>query len=281
MKAYYNEFDKKKCAALKQLMADGHISKGEIDDRSIRDVSGETSRDTTAATSSRASASGTTLCSLLDGKKIDPFGQVHVPASHSALPADKKVRETIDTYGLNGSGSSASVALQQSLENRLLMQLPKGGLTMFIKGWKRKSTPLGRLYCQLAVSARPTGETDCCLWATPKVSSGEYQRDKNGKKNIKFAGTGSTLGDTERSRPQGHGGVREESMEKGRQREKRHTWSSGIWIDCPDGKQRLVEPGIPLLGSWVSRARGYHPLCWGCNRTASRIAVHTGHYLRR
>ena len=38
MNVYYNEFDKKKCAALKQLMADGHITKGDIDDRSIRDV---------------------------------------------------------------------------------------------------------------------------------------------------------------------------------------------------------------------------------------------------
>ncbi|MBL4763485.1 MAG: DNA cytosine methyltransferase [Gammaproteobacteria bacterium] len=36
--AYYNEFDKKKCAMLSQLMKDGHITKGDIDDRSIRDV---------------------------------------------------------------------------------------------------------------------------------------------------------------------------------------------------------------------------------------------------
>jgi DNA (cytosine-5)-methyltransferase 1 len=41
MLAYYNEFDKKKCAALSQLMKDGYISKGEIDDRSIRDVRGD------------------------------------------------------------------------------------------------------------------------------------------------------------------------------------------------------------------------------------------------
>lgn len=38
MRVYYNEFDKKKCAALSQLMKDGHIRKGDIDDRSIRDV---------------------------------------------------------------------------------------------------------------------------------------------------------------------------------------------------------------------------------------------------
>lgn len=38
-------------------------------------------------------------------------------------------------------------------------------------------------------------------------------------------------------------------------------WSSGVWIDCPDGKQRLVEPSIPLLANGVSnrvgKLRGY------------------------
>lgn len=38
MRVYYNEFDKKKCAMLKQLMDDGHISQGVIDDRPIQDV---------------------------------------------------------------------------------------------------------------------------------------------------------------------------------------------------------------------------------------------------
>ena len=40
MRVYYNEFDKKKCAALKALMEDGHISKGDIDDRPIQEVQG-------------------------------------------------------------------------------------------------------------------------------------------------------------------------------------------------------------------------------------------------
>src|SRR4030067_1748884 len=39
-KTYENEKDKKKCAALKALMDDGHISKGEIDDRPIQEVRG-------------------------------------------------------------------------------------------------------------------------------------------------------------------------------------------------------------------------------------------------
>lgn len=41
---------------------------------------------------------------------------------------------------------------------------------MFIKGWNRKVTPLGRLYYQLAVSAHPIEETDCGLWLTPRAN---------------------------------------------------------------------------------------------------------------
>ena len=47
MKTYYNEFDKKKCAMLAQLMKDGHITKGDIDDRSITDVRGDDLKDYT------------------------------------------------------------------------------------------------------------------------------------------------------------------------------------------------------------------------------------------
>jgi DNA (cytosine-5)-methyltransferase 1 len=38
-------------------------------------------------------------------------------------------------------------------------------------------------------------------------------------------------------------------------------WQTGIWIDCPDGKQRLIEPSICLLAhgvpNRVGKLRGY------------------------
>jgi DNA (cytosine-5)-methyltransferase 1 len=41
----------------------------------------------------------------------------------------------------------------------------------------------------------------------------------------------------------------------------REPWGSGTWIDCPDGKQRRVEPGIRLLAhgvpNRVGKLRGY------------------------
>ena len=113
------------------------------------------SNDTHNATFSLASPDGHSACNSQDGQQIDLFGQAHALASRFHLPDDKRVKQTIGTYGPSGNVSSASAALQQSMENRLKTLLPTGGLTMFIKGWKRKATPSHRLYCQLSVAAQP------------------------------------------------------------------------------------------------------------------------------
>jgi len=124
--------------------------------------------DMIGVTSSQESDCGTTPCNLQDGM-IDLFGQAPAHVNRSLLPDDKKVKQMIATYGLNGSGSSKSVALQRSMESRLRQRLPTGGLTMFIKGWSRKATPLGRLYCQLAASVRPIEGRDYGLWQSPQA----------------------------------------------------------------------------------------------------------------
>jgi len=71
----------------------------------------------------------------------------------------------------------------------------------------------------------------------------------------------SDAADTINTGLQGHGKLGEQSIQEMRQREERYPWESGVWIDCPDGKQRLVEPSIPLLAhgvpNRVGKLRGY------------------------
>lgn len=128
-----------------------------------------TLKGTPNVTSLPESADGATPCILRDGRQTDLFGPDHVPASHFQVRETGGERVMTGTSGLSGSTSSASAALQRSLESRLAARLPTGGLTMFIKGWSRKATPLGRLYCQLAVLVRPIKETDCGLWPTAQT----------------------------------------------------------------------------------------------------------------
>src|SRR6516162_8381576 len=135
--------------------------------------------DTTDVISSLGSADGTTPCRCAGTK--DLFGQAHVPVSPSAQPARARRPMTSVICGLRGFLSSASASLQESLESRLRRQLAGAGSTLFSLIWRRKATPAGRPYYQLAVLGRrtsgsgfgswPTASARLASWATPNASA--------------------------------------------------------------------------------------------------------------
>jgi DNA (cytosine-5)-methyltransferase 1 len=55
---------------------------------------------------------------------------------------------------------------------------------------------------------------------------------------------------------QGQWGLEQQHDPQGREATKRHHWSSGVYINCPDGKSRLIEPTIPLLADGLSNRMG-------------------------
>lgn len=125
------------------------------------------------ATSSPESADGRSPCSSPDIQPTDLFGQAVAPASRSARPVSNVASKMAATYGLRGSGSSASVSLQQSLASRLQEQLDSHGSTMFSLIWKTQATPLRRQLCRLVPSEPHTVVIDSgsspiesALWVT-------------------------------------------------------------------------------------------------------------------
>ena len=70
-----------------------------------------------------------------------------------------------------------------------------------------------------------------------------------------------TMADTSDTGLQGHGRYEQQHGAEGWKEQAGHHWSSGVFIDCPDGKQRLIEPSIPLLvnrvPARVGRLRAY------------------------
>src|SRR5262245_17022814 len=124
-----------------------------------------------SATSSPASADGATPCGLPDGPMTDLFGQVVVPANPSAQPERARRPRTSVTCGLAGFLSSASAALQSSLESRLRQRLDGAGSTLFSLTWRRKATPAGRPYYQLAASARRISGIEFGSWPTPMAGT--------------------------------------------------------------------------------------------------------------
>jgi hypothetical protein len=143
------------------------------------------SEDLTVSTSSPALAGGITpyRCAAT----LDLFGQARVPANPSLPPARARVPMTSVTCGLRGFLSSASADLQSSLESRLRRQLDGAGSTLFSLIWRRKATPAGRPYFQLAASARRTLGSGFGSWPTP------------------MAGTPAQNGNNEAGFPDSHG----------------------------------------------------------------------------
>jgi hypothetical protein len=126
-----------------------------------------TSKATPNATSSPASEDGPTPSDSRCGLTIDLFGQEVAPASPSQPQEKAKQHTTTATSGPSGKALSALANRQESLANRLKRRLDGVGSTLFTLTWKRKATPLGRPYYQLAASGRRISDNDCGSWATP------------------------------------------------------------------------------------------------------------------
>jgi hypothetical protein len=126
--------------------------------------------DTPSATSSPESASGAMHYVEPDGLTTAPSGPPPVLASLSARQAKALGLLTSGTYGLTSSTSSASAALQSSLENRLRAKTQTLGSTLYTLTWKPWNMPSGRSRSRLRASVRRTSETGRTGWPTPNAS---------------------------------------------------------------------------------------------------------------
>ena len=128
-----------------------------------------TSKDLPSVISSQVSEDGAEHLSLQDGNQAELFGQGAPRASLSQQQGTTLAKTMTDISGLSSSISSASAALQQSLESRLQAQLDLDGLTIYKGIWKQRTTPQRRLYYQVGLSTPHTKENGCSSWPTPSV----------------------------------------------------------------------------------------------------------------
>ena len=131
--------------------------------KSSRKISGSTR----SAISSLASGSGATRSDKPGGPIPVLFGPDPAPASPSARRGRKADLMTPAISGPTGSGSSESLALTQSLGNRLRVKTASIGSTLFRLTWKERVTPLGRRISALRASVLRTYDSDSTSWATP------------------------------------------------------------------------------------------------------------------
>ena len=138
-----------------------------------------TSKALPSAISSVESQSGAMLSDLQVGPMTDLFGREVVLAPVSVPQEKAKGLQTLVTSGRIGIDSSASAALQSSLESRLMQRLDTAGSTLFKLTWKRKVTPLGRRYLERAASALRTAGSDCTSWPSPNRADHNASRSND------------------------------------------------------------------------------------------------------
>ena len=124
------------------------------------------------ATSSQALECGDTVCAKPDGQMIAQCGPDPARASLSARQAKEQGLLTSGTCGQRGITSSASAALQSSLESKLQARMASAGSTLFNLTWKQRTTPSGRSISALRASARRTSGNDFTSWPTPCQQDG-------------------------------------------------------------------------------------------------------------
>jgi len=122
------------------------------------------------------------------GPMTDLFGQEVAPANPSAQQGRVKLMKTIDTLRRRGYGSSASAALQSSLENRLARRLESVGSMLFSLKWSKCTTPAGRSISRLAASGRRTSGSGFTSWPTPNAMEGGQTSRGGSRKDEKLMG---------------------------------------------------------------------------------------------
>ena len=127
----------------------------------------QTSSHTPNAISSQALQSGPMRFAAPAGQMIDLFGPVPALANLSARQAKELGLMTSGTYGRTSSTSSASAALQRSLESRLQAVTQILGSTLYKMTWKAWDTGSGRSRSRLRASVPRTSVTGSTGWPTP------------------------------------------------------------------------------------------------------------------
>ena len=126
--------------------------------------------DTPSAIFSPALEPGPMPCAERVGPTTAPSGPAPALASLSARQAKEMVLLTSGTYGPPSTTSSASVALQSSLESRLRQKLLPLGSTLYTLTWKPWVTPSGVSRSRLRASVRQASVTALTGWPTPSAT---------------------------------------------------------------------------------------------------------------
>lgn len=168
---YYNEFDPKTAAWLRELIKAGAIPDGHVDERSIADVSPSDLKGYVQC-HFFAGIGGWSLALQLAGwPETNPCGQEVAPASHSP-----KEEIHLDTTTQEICGTFSTTLYQRSnlnscLANKLKERLNLDGSTDYKQTWRQITTPAGVSLWEHTARLYHTQDSDFSGLPTPAVNA--------------------------------------------------------------------------------------------------------------
>lgn len=285
MKVYYNEFDKKKCAALKQLIIDGHISAGDVDDRPIQEVQPEELKDYdrchffagiglwdyalqlagweedcpvwTGSCPCQPFSTAGRQAGKADDRHLWPEWERLIKECRPPAIFGEQVASAItkgwldDVYqGLEAEGYAVGSAVLPASA----IGAPHRRERLYFVGHsnneqQRPASSHEKRFANNCRSGKGCNVADAYSYRGRKEQECERRGSDSPEYRNDGKADGGSMAHSERQGPQRYSRDGEGIYQQGWEQEKQNgsAWEGGVWIDCPDGKQRLVEPTIPLL----------------------------------
>ena len=271
--AYYNEFDPFAAAWLRELIKDGLIADGEVDERSIKEVTGS---DLTGFTQCHffAGIGGWSLALRIAGWSDDrpvwtgscpcqPFsdaGQRQGEADPRHLWPDLRrliteCRPSI-VFGEQVASQAGRVWLAGVFADLEALAYQRAGADLCAAGVGAPHIRQRLYWMADADQGQRGGIADRQEREFDRAATGRQQSDGEPQSSGADGGLHHTAGARQQpARPGSEDQARHEARMRGPERGRHQGWGS-TWVECSDGKSRRFEPGIQPLAHGVPNRVG-------------------------
>lgn len=263
MRAYYNEFNPESAAMLRQLIADGICAPGDVDERSITEVSPDDLRDYTQC-HFFAGIGGWSIALRLTGWPDDrPVWTGSAPCQPFSSAGRQKGKDDERHLFPVWLGLIRECRPATIFGEQVASAVAHGWLDDVYQGLEAEGYAVGAAVLPACSVGAPHRRDR--LWFVAHAADARLsQRGEpplgrpEPQSQLERCSGYDNVDNTQQPGLEGQPG--HDGTAAGRQKPQRPAptagfWGSGIWHHCPDQKHRLVEPSISLLANGVQHRR--------------------------